>query len=327
MNTFVEIKNKEAAWATINWQVSDWCNYRCSYCNEFHWGGKHKNNNNIDIMLANLETLIKLYKRNGIHYFKLAITGGEPSVWKGLIPLVSKFRELAGYDGHSVSLNTNLSRELEWWKTYHSHFDKIIASFHPELVNKEEYLEKYNYLQDKIDILARIMMHKDRFLECIDFANLIKQTCQNYHIEYAPVLSTLASDVSDYQYTDPQHMEFFKNHNNEQKIDSLITSPNKILTSAIDENGNSFKPNLQKIINEKQNNFYNWQCDIYKGIFISASGDISLATCRQGVKVGNIFQNDINFDFLNPIICKKEWCLCDTDINIPKRKIAVDKTS
>ena len=28
---------------SITWQVSDVCNFRCSYCNEGNWGGKRPN--------------------------------------------------------------------------------------------------------------------------------------------------------------------------------------------------------------------------------------------------------------------------------------------
>lgn len=323
--SFIEIKNKNESWATINWQVTDWCNYRCSYCNEFNWGGKHKNNDNIDVMLANLEQIINVFKKNNIHYFKLAITGGEPAVWKGLIPLVKKFREIVGYEGHTVSLNTNLSRNIEWWEENYKYFDKIIASFHSEFTDKDEYFKKYNFLQGKIEILARIMMHKDKFSECIDIANKIKKHCNNYHISYAPILSTLAPDVMDYQYIEESHMEFLKKHSVESVYNTFKPKKSKIVSTLISEDLDEHPLNLQKVVNNKQNSFFGWQCDIYKGIFISSAGDITLATCGQAASIGNIFTDTILDNFIKPVICKKDWCLCDTDINIPKRKLVVDK--
>jgi organic radical activating enzyme len=321
MKNITEIKPIESEWATINWQVLDWCNYQCSYCNDFNRGGKHKNNNNIEKMIQNVETLISIYKKNNINYFKFAITGGEPSSWKGLIPLIKKFRELAGHSGHLVSLNTNLSRNINWWGSNYFYFDRIIASFHPEFTDASKYLEKYLFLSDKVDVVAKIMMHKNYFNNCIDFANLIKKTCDNYYIEYSPILSTLSPNVDDYTYSDPAHMIFLKNNIFEKKITSRPTINHKINSTVVFGDKTEKKANIQEIVNNKQNNFYNWNCDIYKGIFIDASGDISLATCGQGARIGNIFIENINENFIKSIICKKSWCLCNTDISIPKKLI------
>ena len=39
----------------ITWQVNNFCNFRCSYCNPGNWAGENPNNGNLDIYINNLK--------------------------------------------------------------------------------------------------------------------------------------------------------------------------------------------------------------------------------------------------------------------------------
>lgn len=317
----IEIKPQNVNYATILWQVSDWCNFKCSYCNDFHNGGNYKNNKFIDTMLQNLEHIINLYKSNGVDFFKLSITGGEPTTWKGLIPLIEKFYDIVDKQNAEVKINTNLSRSLDFWQRYYRYFDIITASYHPEFSDKEQFLKNYKFLQDKTLVSARLMMHKDFFDDCISFSERIKTECYNYNIEYAAVLKTLSSDVPQYDYEEAWQEDFLKNNIKETSYEKIpeIYMRTKIENSVVTKDGESTL-NDQDLVNHKINSFKGWGCDIYKVLFIDREGNINLATCGQKSSIGNIFSGTIDKDFMHSIICNKQWCHCGIDIEISKRK-------
>ena len=44
MSDLVKILPGENKYLSVTWQVNNFCNYKCSYCNEGNWSGTHKNN-------------------------------------------------------------------------------------------------------------------------------------------------------------------------------------------------------------------------------------------------------------------------------------------
>jgi MoaA/NifB/PqqE/SkfB family radical SAM enzyme len=63
----------------ITWQVNNFCNFRCSYCNPGNWAGANPNNGNLDLYIQNLDIIIKKYKAVGYKNFKFFFSGGEPT--------------------------------------------------------------------------------------------------------------------------------------------------------------------------------------------------------------------------------------------------------
>ena len=48
MKRLTKIIPAKEKWLSIVWQVNDFCNFRCTYCNEGNWGGRHRHENDID---------------------------------------------------------------------------------------------------------------------------------------------------------------------------------------------------------------------------------------------------------------------------------------
>ena len=46
---------------SITWQVNNFCNYSCSYCNPGNWLGDFRNEGELQIYLDNLDTIIDNY--------------------------------------------------------------------------------------------------------------------------------------------------------------------------------------------------------------------------------------------------------------------------
>ena len=60
-------------WVSLVWQVNDWCNFRCTYCSEWNWAGRNKNEDDINLIVSTLERIMLHYKDKGYKYFKFNI--------------------------------------------------------------------------------------------------------------------------------------------------------------------------------------------------------------------------------------------------------------
>jgi len=319
MPNLISITPEKDPYVSITWQVNNLCNYRCSYCNEGNWNGKHTNEHGLDILLSNLSDVISYYKSRNYVNFKVFYSGGEPTLWKNLIPVSEFFKERLG-DNVTLGINTNLSRKIGWWKNYYNLFDDVVASYHPEFANKNNYFEIAEFLQDKINYLClRMMMLEEKFEDMVSLGNEIKEKLKNYNLEWVPLLKEMSIGAVPWEYKDPKITEFLNKNNFETKI--TVKKPNIKLSFASIENyddGSKKLLNSNRLVAENRNFFKGWKCKVNESIFISPSGTMRAASCGQGPILGNIFHKfEINSE---SIICQKDYCHCGTDILITKEK-------
>ena len=99
----------------ITWQVNNYCNFKCSYCNPGNWGGTDINDGNLDLYirtrLIGLNMILALAKKNPKHcvYFVLGVSQ-------------SKYNEEFFIDGKNSSCNTS-----DLILTYGFKYDKRIG--------------------------------------------------------------------------------------------------------------------------------------------------------------------------------------------------------
>lgn len=309
-------------WLSIAWQVNDFCNFRCSYCNQGNWGGAHRNED--EQIIENFERILDSYLEKGYKYAKLFLSGGEPTLWPLLPKIVEKFREKFSWEGNCVGINTNFTtRSVSWWdKNYHL-FDDIVASYHAEFTNEEKYLENYKFLQDKISYLCcRMMMHKNKFEQCVAFSHKLKNECYNYIIEYAPVFDELRPSTEPYHYDEEWQIEFLKNTALERHTSVPIQNkhPNYAYSRMVLEDGTNLPIESNRIIVERKNFFQGWTCNIHESLHIYPHGEIRQASCGVGQIVGNILAGKFDDSKNSPVICPKTHCHCAADINITKSR-------
>jgi organic radical activating enzyme len=319
MPNLIAISPKDTPYLAVTWQVNNFCNYRCSYCNEGNWSGSYTNEDKIDVLIENLEKIIKYYQDNGYVYFKFYYSGGEPTLWKGLIP-VSNF--LKDRLGHNVTLgiNTNLSRKISWWEKHYQLFDDVVASYHPEFANKSNYLEIAEFLQNKVNYLClRMMLLEEKFDDMLVVGNEIKTKLKNYNLEWVPLLDEMSVVAGPWKYKDPRISDFISKNNFESKITIYKPEPKTVIASVEKyDDGTTKTLNSNRIIAENRNFFQGWKCKVQESIFISPSGTMRAASCGQGPSLGNIF--DVFKLTLNDVTCQKDYCHCGTDILITKEK-------
>jgi len=304
----------------VTWQVNNFCNFRCSYCNPGNWAGANPNNGNLDLYIQNLDTIIKKYKDVGYRNFKFFFSGGEPTAWKNFIPICEFLNE---YVSCTLAVNTNLSRPLAWWEKHYHLFDDIVASYHVEFAKKERYEENSIFLCDKVNYLStKMLLHEERFWEVVEFGNYLKTVMPNYFLEWTPLFDEMTVNAGPWQYSDPAKEEFIRNCTTEMKLTK--PKPMKRTTRTVSynryEDGTTEVCNSNEVIVAGNNFFKNWECDVGDAIFINPVGEISLASCGQGGVVGHILE-DVSGVGPKRITCYKEHCHCGTDIIIPKCKV------
>jgi len=308
----------------VTWQVNNFCNFRCSYCNPGNWAGENPNNGNLDLYIQNLESIINKYKDAGYKNFKFFFSGGEPTAWRNFIPICEwLYKELPFA---TLAVNTNLSRPLAWWEKHYHLFDDIVASFHVEFANKERYKENSIFLCEKVNYLStKMLMHEERFWEIVEYAEELKSVMPNYFIEWTPLFDEMSTNAGPWEYTDKKKAEFLDTHNCESH--ETVPKPGKRSYRNVsynryegDNDRYSNPTNSNEIIVKRENFFKGWQCNVGDAIFINPVGEISLASCGQGGTVGHILE-DVSKVGPKQITCFKEHCHCGTDIIIPKFKV------
>ena len=70
----------------------------------------------------------------------------------------------------------HLFRKLNWWEKNYHLFDDVVASYHPEFADKDNFFKVAEFLQDKINYLClRMMMLEDKFDDMINLGSEVKQ--------------------------------------------------------------------------------------------------------------------------------------------------------
>ena len=320
MSELVKITPMAEPYATITWQVNNFCNFQCTYCNPGNWAGDSRNNGNLDSYIKNVRDIFQQYQDKGYKYFKIFYSGGEPTHWENFIPLTEYLKDELG-DSLTVAVNTNLSRPLRYWEAYHHLFDDIVASFHVEFCKKDRYIENAKFLCDKVDYLCtKMLMHEERFWEVVEFGDRIREEVPNYNLEWTPLFDEMSVNTGPWQYKDPKKVEFLENAQFESVL--RTTKPfrtNKAISTSHYADGTTEPTNSNTVIANRQNFFKGWRCHVDDALFINPIGQISSASCGVGNYHGNILDENLKFN-VSPVICSKEHCHCGTDIIIPKEK-------
>ena len=302
----------------VTWQVNNFCNFKCSYCNPGNWGGSNRNEGNLDKYLENLSIIINRYKNVGYKNFKFFFSGGEPTAWENFIPICEWIHDTLPKS--TLAVNTNLSRPTAWWEKHYHLFDDVVASFHVEFADKKRYEANSILLCDKVNYLStKMLMHEERFWEVVEFAEHLKTVMPNYFIEWTPLYDELSHVTGPWNYVDPTKAEFFKTHNIEMQFTKDKPGKRTEMTVSYNryDDGSTQVCNANDLIVNGENFYKGWRCNVGDCIFINTLGDVSLASCGLGGHVGHIL-DDISKVGPKRITCTKKMCMCGTDIIIPK---------
>lgn len=288
-------------WFLITWDLSNKCNYRCSYCPSMFNDGSSgwPDINEVKQFISNINSELS-YKD-----ICLRISGGEPTYWKHFI----EFARTAKEHKNTFSFLSNGSRDINYFKEINNYTDGLMLSYHPEYANINHFIDIANVMD--CPVIVNLMISPDNFDTMKNVALELYNT--NKISVWPKVILDKTSDINNItnnviSYTNEQkdfieHWPYFVNvddrkmHRGEILFDGKVTTANKLILN-------------------KLNQHKGWEC--YAGldmINVDFYGNVYRANCEQGGSLGHIS----NFTLpKNTIICQKDSCNCLSDIYLRK---------
>ncbi len=139
----------------ISWKMTNWCNYRCSYCYMSNSVSETLTNTSLEHLLkisSEIDNIIEKQAKN--RPVSLHLIGGEV----GFFNLVKVIDCIKSKNLKLVIIATNLSSPIIYWIKLLRYLKlrnielKIIASLHLEQCDKKEFIQKVMILGDSAEI-------------------------------------------------------------------------------------------------------------------------------------------------------------------------------
>ena len=128
----------------IEWEITQKCNYRCSYCSAYDILGKNEISWEKKKFILN-----EIFKSS--YSVLLYLLGGEPTISKDYFKILKYFENLNRNKNDKLFISTNFSQSKEFYKN-HKNYKNVFhwLSLHPEYLNNlNELFDKIKILQDK----------------------------------------------------------------------------------------------------------------------------------------------------------------------------------
>ena len=301
----------------VTWSLHNLCNFRCEYCPPNLNNGTTENVSLEDV--KNFFFSLKQHVPNKKIIF--AFSGGEPTIHPEFINIVKFLTE----QECEVSMTSNGSRPLKWWKEAEPYIDHLVISYHPSWTKQQKLYDVINFLTETTWINLDLMMHPLYWDETVKFGETLKGK-NNLSIAYLPIqqdfgvaskgLISYTEDQLDFLQSPPTYWGPFLPSN--LKLEKCRGQFGRGFKYMETSNGIS-QLDYKYLIANELTNFKGYECDLgQEGLIIEINGDIYNAYCHTGGIIGNIRDKNLN---LKPqsVICDKNICACSVDIEISKR--------
>ncbi len=297
----------------INWALMNTCNYKCRYCHSDLNGGTIKAPSYQAVLGFVKHILDSIEDPNDKPYFEFG--GGE-------VTLLSYFSDLLQYiswGGGDVTIVSNGSKKVSWWRDNAEYLSGVSLSYHINDIKSESHfvaVSKVLEASQNTRFHVNIMMIPERFDDCLEFANRLKQEVR-CSIALQPLFEGFGNGgiTKKYSYT-PEQEQIMKDFRGRPELKTLPPSMAELEVKYID--GTARNLSTFDLIANNQTNFVGWDC--YAGIdslVVTFSGDIYRSWCMQDRPIGSIY--DENFELPDtPTKCRTKICQCGVDLSATK---------
>lgn len=243
---------------TINWHITEACNFRCTYCFA-HWEGKPckkellHNKQDIITLLNEFEKLLKLFHQD-FKNIRLNLVGGETFLYRSEIINIIEEAQKRSFRLSAITNGSKLDQELN--KIIAQNFD--IIGFSVDSINDKTNLSIGRYEKDKairideliknikeiksinpsIEIKINTVVNKLNYLEDLnEFIKIISPTKWKI-FKMLPIFSKSEHlKITDEQFNffldkHQEHIDIISKENNDDMINSYIM---------VDPNGRFFQ--------------------------------------------------------------------------------------
>jgi len=273
------------------------CKWQCSYCHDILKNGSI---DQVELTHA-LDFVDQLgaWARAQGHQVEWDLTGGEVTLWPGLIDLLARAR---GW-GHDTRIRTNASQGVLEFKELLAHLTSIELGYHPEHSSTAHFwlcVEAAAKTEGMgVSVVMNMLPH--RFEETDELYNRIRQRWPQIHLQRRMLFEDPAINTKPKEYTQEQTIKLVR-----QTGDLKLTL-----------GGQEEWTDYQTLVMEGKNNFKGWDCNIgLEQIIVDAWGRVTRGHCRMGGTVG-VLGGPINFD-LKPLTCARDSCNNAFDVQATK---------
>jgi MoaA/NifB/PqqE/SkfB family radical SAM enzyme len=317
MKQIIKITQKEK-YLYMYWQLTDLCNFRCNYCNpSLHLGkvarGIRPGFPTDQEILSFLDNLENIHLKKFDKKLHCNLSGGEPT----LHPLFPTILERLMKYG-IVSITTNCSRDVSWWKKLPILPYEVQISLHPEFTKIDKVNEVVKFLKEKkVNLFFNLMCDPGHWDQTLELYEKLDSSVKN---QVAPKvlnrMDTPRDNRSPWDYTELQQewmktlQDFYMSNRDLKK------SPFNLRSDIhYDDGSREIFLNVAQLTIKKLNKHYNWRCSAgSRAINIDFDGKVYAGICKEKL-LGRI--ND--FQFLDEFVtCSKIYCICPGDMKLEK---------
>jgi len=292
----------------ISWILGRFCNYKCSYCWPYARSDQ-PDHQTLEVYKSTIDEIKRQARLNGFTQFHWSFSGGEPTAFKELIPLVKHLDELDS-PYQSIHMTTNLSPGLKWWQNWYdaaSHLQRksITASFHAEFAKEEEFGAKcLQLMYNQVHVTINQVMVPDKFFETLERCNRFR--ARGINVTLKPQSNDTATAVVD-GYT-PEMIKIMQDDFEQQEGFQIKLTDGKqdyYIDQAERFNALGF------------NSFTDWTCNSgYQSVIIKGN-EVKRAYSCFDEPLGTIDKFTL---FSLPQRCTTPKCVSSADSKIPKCK-------
>jgi organic radical activating enzyme len=329
----------------IKWNPNNVCNYACEYCWPYNHAGTYQSPKNLDLVIRNFNYFIEKYKREqGKTKIHLMIAGGEPTLWADLALFIDGIKK---ENDVYLTLNSNGSRTLRWWKEYGHLIDNAHLSYHIAQADPDHMIAVADALFElNKKVTVKVLMDKKHWQKGLDVIEYMKKNSKHSWFimngeviepEVVKLAGIKVIDASDIQLTTKQK-QFLKNPLKRIPSPLWFWKNRKLIfqgqirlheSVAYFENGKTIKAKSNTYIDNNWNGFEGWSCDIgLEEVYINWTGEIQ-GSCQQTLYGLDYSFNILDEEFIEkfqpqfkPAICSKKNCFCSPETHVSKFKLS-----
>lgn len=304
---YVQGHNSQLNRVFVMWKLTDFCNFKCSYCELQQRVHGEKYQPSLDTIKKAIDTLSESYPNVQI---QISFSGGEPTTHKN-------FREILEYAKSKeiwCAFLSNGSRGLSFYESLIPFISNngIELTHHVEDGNLEKFLELSLLYKKHNKLLTVKVPHlPTRWDECRSAYLRLKDTgipvLSKFLFKEFRSLSDGDNQLQDYSDEQRQQLNSDTNHyraSTQVRYSSgavEFTSPTRLIGNGI-------------------NKFRGWTCFVGLDVLVvGVSGNVQKGACNQDGSIGNLFEGTFKKPTL-PTICQKDTCWCLSDIHALKYK-------
>jgi MoaA/NifB/PqqE/SkfB family radical SAM enzyme len=299
----------------VNWALTTKCNYRCTYCHPDLYNGKIKTAG-FDVVSRFVNQVFSYCEQKGMKPF-FEFAGGEVTYVKWFGDLLTLIHQRGGL----VTVISNASSSLDWWKQHVHAIHSACLSFHSgEVKDKAHFIQVAEMIQDapKTNLHVNIMMQPDRFDECLAFARELKARVE-CGIALQPLYHGFGAGAVTAKHTYTEQQEAIMRDFRGGWREKHTPNPRGAVLLSMND-GKTYKTSNFELLVAEKTNFTGWDC--YAGIeniIVTFEGDIYRGWCKQDGPIGSIYADEIVLP-QRPTLCKTPICQCGADICSTKLK-------